>query len=113
METVLNAHGGPAWALWQPGNEFVKLPRRAVEDTKRVINLHLERAVISTIDFALAAEDRSFTSSELRAIARISLAELETKLAAARNKATDVATRAHIDDLRSEIGTILAADKKK
>ena len=38
---------------------------------------------------------------------------LEVKLAAARNKATDVTTRAHIDDLRSEIGAILAPDKKK
>jgi hypothetical protein len=52
-------------------------------------------------------------SSELRAVARITLADLETKLAAARNKAPDLTTRAHIDDLRSEIGTILAADKKK
>jgi enoyl-CoA hydratase len=43
------------------------LPRRALEDTKRILNLHLERAVLSTIDFALAAEDRSFGSSELRA----------------------------------------------
>ena len=43
-----------------------KLPRRAVEDTKRVINVHLERAVLATIDHALAAEDRSFTSPELR-----------------------------------------------
>ncbi len=47
--------------------KIAKLPRRAVEDTKRVVNLHLERAVLSTIDYALAAEDRSFTSSELRA----------------------------------------------
>jgi enoyl-CoA hydratase len=47
--------------------KIAKLPRRAVEDTKRVINLHLERAVLSTIDFALSAEDRSFTSPELRA----------------------------------------------
>jgi enoyl-CoA hydratase/carnithine racemase len=46
---------------------IAKLPRRAVEDTKRVINLHLERAVLATIEFALAAEDRSFTSPELRA----------------------------------------------
>jgi enoyl-CoA hydratase/carnithine racemase len=46
---------------------IAKLPRRAVEDTKRVINVHLERAVLATIDHALAAEDRSFTSSELRA----------------------------------------------
>ena len=43
------------------------LPRQAVEDTKRILNLHLERAVVATLDFALAAEDRSFTSPELRA----------------------------------------------
>jgi enoyl-CoA hydratase len=48
-------------------HRIAKLPRRAVEDTKRVINLHLERAVVATIDFALTAEDRSFTSPELRA----------------------------------------------
>jgi enoyl-CoA hydratase len=46
---------------------IAKLPRRAVEDTKRVMNLHLERAILATIDFALTAEDRSFTSPELRA----------------------------------------------
>ena len=44
-----------------------KLPRRAVEDTKRVLNMHLERAVLATLDFALSAEDRSFVSPELRA----------------------------------------------
>ena len=43
------------------------LPRGAVEDTKRVINLHLERAVLATIDYALTAEHRSFDSPELRA----------------------------------------------
>ena len=48
-------------------HRIAKLPRRAVEDTKRILNLHLERAVVATLDFALAAEDRSFTSSELRA----------------------------------------------
>jgi enoyl-CoA hydratase len=46
---------------------IASLPQGAVEDTKRVINLHLERAVLATIDYALAAEDRSFTSPELRA----------------------------------------------
>jgi enoyl-CoA hydratase len=46
---------------------IAKLPRRATEDTKRILNLHLERAVLATLDFALAAEDRSFTSPELRA----------------------------------------------
>jgi len=48
-------------------HRIAKLPRQAVEDTKRILNLHLERAVVATLDFALAAEDRSFTSSELRA----------------------------------------------
>lgn len=43
------------------------LPQRATEDTKRILNMHLERAVLATLDFALTAEDRSFTSPELRA----------------------------------------------
>jgi enoyl-CoA hydratase len=43
------------------------LPQRATEDTKRILNLHLERAVVATLDFALTAEDRSFGSPELRA----------------------------------------------
>ena len=48
-------------------HRVAELPQRAVEDTKRVINLHLERAVLATIDFALSAESRSFDSPELRA----------------------------------------------
>jgi enoyl-CoA hydratase len=47
--------------------KIARLPRRAVEDTKRIMNLHLQRGVLATIDYALAAEDRSFTSPELRA----------------------------------------------
>jgi enoyl-CoA hydratase len=46
---------------------IAKLPRRAVQDTKRILNMQLERAVLATLDFALTAEDRSFTSPELRA----------------------------------------------
>jgi enoyl-CoA hydratase len=46
---------------------IARLPRRATEDTKRILNLHLERAVLATLDFALGAEDRSFGSAELRA----------------------------------------------
>jgi enoyl-CoA hydratase/carnithine racemase len=42
------------------------LPRQAAEDTKRILNMHLERAVLATLDFALTAEFRSFTSPELR-----------------------------------------------
>ncbi|MDE3207108.1 MAG: enoyl-CoA hydratase/isomerase family protein [Acidobacteriota bacterium] len=44
-----------------------RLPRRALEDTKRILNLQLERAVLATIDFALSAEERSFGSPEVRA----------------------------------------------
>jgi enoyl-CoA hydratase len=47
--------------------KIAALPRGAVEDTKRILNLHLERAVTATIDFALTAEHRSFDSPELRA----------------------------------------------
>src|SRR5690606_25771207 len=46
---------------------IARLPARATEDTKRILNMHLERAVLATLDFALTAEDRSFTSPELRA----------------------------------------------
>jgi enoyl-CoA hydratase/carnithine racemase len=46
---------------------IARLPRRAAQDTKRILNMHLERAVLATLDFALTAEDRSFTSPELRA----------------------------------------------
>jgi enoyl-CoA hydratase/carnithine racemase len=43
------------------------LPKTAVEDTKRVMNLHLDRAVLATLDFALGAENRSFDTPEVRA----------------------------------------------
>ena len=33
-------------------HRIARLPRRAVEDTKRILNLHLERAVVATLDFA-------------------------------------------------------------
>jgi enoyl-CoA hydratase len=46
---------------------ITRLPQQAVEDTKRILNIHMERAVLATLDFALTAEDRSFTSPELRA----------------------------------------------
>jgi enoyl-CoA hydratase/carnithine racemase len=43
------------------------LPQQAVEATKRVLNLHLERAVLATIDFAMSAETESFDTPDLRA----------------------------------------------
>ena len=47
--------------------KIAALPRQAVEATKRVLNLHLERAVLATIDFAMASETQSFDTPELRA----------------------------------------------
>lgn len=46
--------------------KIAALPRQAVEATKRVLNLHVERAVLSTIDFAMAAETESFDTDDLR-----------------------------------------------
>jgi enoyl-CoA hydratase len=46
--------------------KVARLPKGAVQDTKRILNLHLERAVLATLDYALAAEHRSFDSPELR-----------------------------------------------
>ena len=47
--------------------KIAALPRQAVEATKRVLNVHLERAVLATIDFAMAAETESFDTDDLRA----------------------------------------------
>ncbi|VTS02151.1 glutaminyl-trna synthetase : Uncharacterized protein OS=Chlorobium sp. GBChlB GN=HY22_13840 PE=4 SV=1: Reprolysin_4 [Gemmata massiliana] len=52
-------------------------------------------------------------ASELRAVGRQALGTLAGQLEAAKGKAKDPLTIAHIDDLHSEITTILAADKKK
>jgi enoyl-CoA hydratase len=48
-------------------HKIAKLPQQSVEATKRVLNLHVERAVLATIDFAMAAETESFTTDDLRA----------------------------------------------
>ena len=47
-------------------HKIAALPRQAVEATKRVLNLHLERAVLATIDFAMASETESFDTPEVR-----------------------------------------------
>jgi enoyl-CoA hydratase/carnithine racemase len=48
-------------------HKIAKQPRQAVEATKRVLNLHVERAVLATIDFAMAQESESFDTDDLRA----------------------------------------------
>ncbi|MBV9412844.1 MAG: enoyl-CoA hydratase/isomerase family protein [Acidimicrobiia bacterium] len=46
--------------------KIAALPRQAVEATKRVLNLHVERSVLATIDFAMASETESFDTEDLR-----------------------------------------------
>jgi enoyl-CoA hydratase len=48
-------------------HKIAALPPQAVEATKRVLNMHVERAVLATIDFAMASESASFDTPELRA----------------------------------------------
>jgi enoyl-CoA hydratase/carnithine racemase len=47
---------------------IMELPRQAVESTKRLLNIHLERAVLATLDYANAAEDQSFQTEDFRTI---------------------------------------------
>ena len=47
-------------------HKIAALPEQAVEATKRVLNMHLERAVLATIDFAMASETESFDTPEFR-----------------------------------------------
>jgi len=44
------------------------LPRQAVEATKRILNLQLERAVLATLDYAMTAEEQSFTTDDFHSI---------------------------------------------
>jgi enoyl-CoA hydratase/carnithine racemase len=44
------------------------LPRKAVEATKRILNLSLERTVLATIDYATNAEEVTFSSDDFLAI---------------------------------------------
>jgi enoyl-CoA hydratase len=48
--------------------KILELPQQAVESTKRVLNLHLERAVLDTIDYALSAESQTMQTDDFRAI---------------------------------------------
>ncbi|MEE3849519.1 enoyl-CoA hydratase/isomerase family protein [Gordonia sp. LSe1-13] len=52
--------------------KMMELPQQAVESTKRMLNIHLERAVLASLDYANVAEDQSFQTEDFRAtIARL------------------------------------------
>ena len=58
---------GMAEAL-KAAKKILELPQQAVESTKRVLNVHLERAVLATIDYALSAENQSMQTEDFRSI---------------------------------------------
>ena len=45
---------------------FSELPPLAVQDTKRALNMHFDRVLDGVMDYALKAEDITFTTDELR-----------------------------------------------
>ena len=45
---------------------FAELPPLALRDTKRALNMHFDRVIDGVMDYALKAEDITFTSDELR-----------------------------------------------
>jgi enoyl-CoA hydratase/carnithine racemase len=45
---------------------LARQPRQALEETKRAINLHLQRAIQAVAPFALAAESESFVTDDIR-----------------------------------------------
>lgn len=53
---------------------FAALPPIALRDTKRALNMHLERVLDGVMDYALKAEDITFTTDEVRTLAEKFLA---------------------------------------
>ena len=47
---------------------ITELPRQAVESTKRLLNIQLERAVLAVLDYANTAEEQSFQTEDFREI---------------------------------------------
>jgi enoyl-CoA hydratase/carnithine racemase len=44
------------------------MPRQAVESTKRLLNMQLEKNVLTTLDYATTSEELTFGSDDFRAI---------------------------------------------
>ena len=63
-----HAVGDPVAEAMKAAKKILELPQQAVESTKRVLNVHLERAVLATIDYALSAENQSFQTEDFRSI---------------------------------------------
>ena len=44
------------------------MPRRAIESTKRLLNMQLEKNVLTTLDYATTSEELTFGSDDFKAI---------------------------------------------
>jgi enoyl-CoA hydratase/carnithine racemase len=51
----------------QLAHKIASQPPQALQETKRAVNLHLQRAASAVLPFALSAESESFGTPELRA----------------------------------------------
>ena len=51
----------------QVAHRLAALPARAVQDTKRALNLHVERAITGILEYGISAETECFTTPEHRA----------------------------------------------
>lgn len=47
-------------------NRLAEQPQQALQETKRAINIHLQRAITAVAPFALAAESESFTTEDIK-----------------------------------------------
>jgi enoyl-CoA hydratase len=48
------------------GERLAALPAQAVRETKKAMNMHLSRAALGVLEYALAAEYTSFTTTEFK-----------------------------------------------
>lgn len=62
----------PLGAALAAATKMLELPQKAVESTKRILNMQLERQVQITLDYATTAEELTFATPELKAnVARL------------------------------------------
>ena len=59
--------GDPLAEALTAAKKMLELPQKAVESTKRILNMQLERQVQITLDYATTAEELSFGTPELKA----------------------------------------------
>ncbi|MFF4507974.1 hypothetical protein [Streptomyces sp. NPDC001401] len=57
---------GPPAEATACAKRIAGLPRQAAQSTERVLDMHPERAVLATLDYATTAEEQSFRTDDFR-----------------------------------------------